>query len=103
MSTEYCAVMIIGRPYSELKEKLSEEEMERLDEMLDMGEIEYASPFFDAERDYWVVGVVAGHSGDYSFSELSEKVLGDDFEDEVKDFEVFIGMEPKAYISVHST
>lgn len=103
MGIEYSAMLIVGRPYAELKEKLSPEKLKRLDEMLDLGEIEYASPYFDAPRKAWVVGLVAGQSGDYSYSLMSETVLGDDFEDEVKEFEAFIGMEPKAYISVHGT
>lgn len=104
MGIEYSAMLIVGRPYAELKEKLSPEKLKRLDEMLDLGEIEYASPYFDAPRKAWVVGVIVDNSGDYGYSELSEAVLGDDdFEDEVKEFEAFIGMEAKGYLSVHGT
>ena len=47
------AKLIYGTPYSDLPEEILEE----VNEMLDNGELEYASPYYDAPRDEWIVGV----------------------------------------------
>lgn len=45
------ALLIYGADYGEVSE------VEGIDEMLDSGEIEYASPYYDAPRDEWIVGI----------------------------------------------
>ena len=45
------ALLIYGADYEEVSE------VEGIDEMLDSGEIEYASPYYDAPRDEWIVGI----------------------------------------------
>lgn len=47
------AKLIYGLPYSDLPEEVLEE----VDEMLDDGTLGYASPYYDAPRDEWIVGV----------------------------------------------
>ena len=53
MGIDISAKLIYGTPYSYLPEEIREE----VDEMLDNGELEYASPYYDAPRDRWIVGV----------------------------------------------
>ena len=53
MGIDIGAKLIYGVPYSDLPE----ETLEEVDEMLDDGTLEYASPYYDASRDEWIVGV----------------------------------------------
>ena len=53
MGIDISAKLIYGLPYSDLPEEILDE----VDEMLDDGELEYASPYYDAPRDEWIVGV----------------------------------------------
>ena len=48
--------LIYGLRYTDLVDELNEDQIEELDEALDWGEIDYASPCYDSERDYWIVG-----------------------------------------------
>ena len=48
--------LIYGLRYADLVDELNEDQIEELDEALDWGEIDYASPCYDSERDRWVVG-----------------------------------------------
>ena len=51
MSIDISARLIYGLPYSKLRE------VEDLDGLLDSGELTCASPYYDAPRKYWIVGV----------------------------------------------
>lgn len=53
MGIDISAKLLYGTPYSDLPEEIREE----VDEMLDDGELEYASPYYDAHRREWIVGV----------------------------------------------
>ena len=53
MGIDISAKLIYGLPYSDLPEEILEE----VDEMLDNGELGYASPYYDALRGEWIVGV----------------------------------------------
>ena len=53
MGIDISAKLIYGCNYSNLPEDILEE----VDEMLDNGELDYASPYYDAPRDRWIVGV----------------------------------------------
>ena len=53
MRIDIGAKLIYGCYYSDLPEEILEE----VDEMLDDGTLEYASPYYDAPRDEWIVGV----------------------------------------------
>lgn len=54
MGIEIGARLLYGASYNELSG------VERLDEMLDHGELDYASPYYDASREEWFVGVEIG-------------------------------------------
>ena len=47
------AKLLYGCYYSELPEEILDE----VNEMLDNGELEYVSPYYDSSRSDWVVGV----------------------------------------------
>ena len=53
MGIDISAKLIYGLPYSDLPEEIREE----VNEMLDMGDLDYASPYYDAPRNEWIVGV----------------------------------------------
>ena len=53
MGIDIEAKLIYGTPYSDLPEEI----LEDVNEMLDNGELDYASPYYDAPRDEWIVGV----------------------------------------------
>lgn len=55
MSDVIKAKLFYGLPYSNLSGKV-----ERLDDKLDVGKLAYASPYYDAPRAEWIVGVEAG-------------------------------------------
>jgi hypothetical protein len=65
MGVEFSAKVILGLPYSDVRH------VPDMDNMLDMGVIDAASPYYDAPREDWIVGVELGDSGNYSFSELN--------------------------------
>ena len=52
MGIEISAKLIYGLPYSDLPEEILEE----VDEMLDDGSLDYASPYYNAPRHEWIVG-----------------------------------------------
>lgn len=51
MGISMSAKLIFGVPYEELAE------LENIDEMLDDGVLDYASPYYDSPRTEWVVGI----------------------------------------------
>ena len=53
MGIDVGAKLIYGVFYSDLPEEILEE----VNEMLDAGDLNYASPYYDAPRDEWIVGV----------------------------------------------
>lgn len=53
MGIDISAKLIYGLSYSELPKEILDE----VDEMLDNGDLDYASPYYDAPRDEWIVGV----------------------------------------------
>lgn len=53
MGIDIDAKLIYGIPYSELPDEILDE----VDEMLDNGDLDYASPYYDAARDECIVGV----------------------------------------------
>ena len=53
MGIDVSAKLIYGCNYSDLPEEILEE----VDEMLDVGDLDYASPYYDAPRSEWIVGV----------------------------------------------
>ena len=86
------AKLIYGLPYSYLPEEILEE----VDEMLDDGTLEYASPYYDAPRDEWIVGVEVSCDG--VTSREFEKAR-DDADWGVP--EILSELELKFYVSAH--
>lgn len=86
MGIDISAKLIYGLPYSELPEEILEE----VDELLDDGSLEYASPYYDAPRDEWIVGVetTAWKKGHYDLGyeisqiddEIPEVLVSDDID-----------------------
>lgn len=56
MGMSISAKLLYGMRYSDLVDKLSEEQIEQLDEDLEYGDIESASPFYDSDKEFWFVG-----------------------------------------------
>ena len=79
MGIDISAKLIYGCNYSDLPEEILEE----VNEMLDNGELEYASPYYDAPRDEWIVGVeiTAWKKGHYDLGyEIPEVLVSDDID-----------------------
>ena len=86
MGIDIEAKLIYGTPYSDLPEEILEE----VNEMLDNGELDYASPYYEAPRDEWSVGVeiTAWKMGQFDLGyeiyqideEIPEVLVGDDID-----------------------
>lgn len=53
MGIDIDAKLMYGCYYSDLPEEI----LEDVDEMLDDGDLDYASPWYDSDKDDWIVGV----------------------------------------------
>ena len=96
MGIDMSAKLIYGLPYSDLPEEILEE----VDEMLDNGELEYASPYYDAPRDEWIVGVSINANGESPFDlgyEISQ------IDEEIPDILARDDLELRVYVSAHVT
>ena len=47
--------LIYGLPYKDVPDEL----LDQIDEMLDDGELGYASPWYDSDKQQWVIGLEA--------------------------------------------
>ncbi len=78
MGIDISAKLIYGIPYADLPEEILEE----VNEMLDSAELDYASPYYDAPRDEWIVGVeiTAWKKGHYDLGyeiyQIDEEIPG---------------------------
>lgn len=97
MRIDISAKLIYGLPYSDLPEEILGE----VNEMLDLGDLDYASPYYDAPRDEWIVGVEirAWKKGNYDLGyeisqidEIPEVLVSDDI-----DLSVFVFVTPHVY------
>lgn len=94
MGIDISAKLIYGCMYSELPEEILEE----VDEMLDNGDLEYASPYYDAPRDAWIVGVSIDGNGISTaviHSVISEVII--DYPDVLKDVSLKFYVSPHVY------
>ena len=94
MGTDISAKLIYGLPYSDLPEEILEE----VNEMLDDGELDYASPYYDAPRDEWIVGVeiAAWKKGHYDLGyEISQ------IDDEIPEILVSDDIDLSVYVAPH--
>lgn len=74
MGIDISSKLIVGLPYDDLIEGMSEEEVENVNEMIDNGELDSASPWYDSPRDSWIVGVEVGAYGN-SVSNVSFELV----------------------------
>lgn len=51
MGISMSAKLLYGAEYEELST------LDNLDDMLDEGDLDYASPYYDSDKDSWIVGV----------------------------------------------
>ena len=94
MGIDISAKLIYGLPYSDIPEEITEE----VDEMLDDGGLDYASPYYDAPRDEWIVGVeiVAWKKGHYDLGyEISQ------IDDEIPEILVSDDIDLSVYVTLH--
>lgn len=68
------AMLIYGVPYTDIPEEL----IEQVDEMLDEGTLDYASPWYDCSREDWIVGIevyARGHAASeiYNYCKIIEE------------------------------
>lgn len=56
MSIDISVKLMVGLQYSDLTQGMSIDDIEALDEDLDCGEVDYASPYYDCLREDWFVG-----------------------------------------------
>lgn len=56
MGIDINSKLLYGMRYDNLVDQLTNEQVEQLDEALEWGEIESASPYYDASKDRWFVG-----------------------------------------------
>lgn len=90
------AMLIYGVPYEDIPEELQDQ----VDEMLDYGELDFASPYYDSPREDWIVGVTVDCYG----------VCDDDLEwrvsmadDKVPEVLVSDYIDLRFYVSPHVT
>lgn len=57
MGMDISSRLMYGRYYKELVEHMTDEQVEKLDEGLDDGVIEGASPWYDSSHKNWFIGV----------------------------------------------
>lgn len=88
------AKLIYGCNYSDLPEEILEE----VNEMLDMGDLDYASPYYDSPREEWIVGVEIGawKKGHYDLGyEISQ------IDDEIPEILVSDDIDLSVYVTPH--
>lgn len=99
MGIDISSATIVGLPYDQFIEQYqknyTDDAQELIDQLLDDGELDYASPYYDSDRDNWVIGYA---SSDWNISvEEFTKELTETKDRFVKDF----GFEPKVFVSAH--
>ena len=97
MGIDIEAKLIYGIPYSDLPEEILEE----VDEMLDDGTLEYASPYYDAPRDEWIVGVEVSCNGldVWEIEEYLDNTGYAGIPQFIRDTEVALGLYVSAHVS----
>ena len=92
MGIDISAKLIYGLPYSELPKEILDE----VDEMLDNGDLDYASPYYDAPRGDWIVGVECELWGDSPSDAAREMHIAN-----MKLYDLFKGCDVGFYITPH--
>ena len=99
MGIDISSATIVGLPYDEFIEQYqknyTDDAQELIDQLLDDGELDYASPWYDSSRDNWVIGY-ASSDWDIATNEFTKEIT------ETKDrFIEHFGFEPKVFVSAH--
>lgn len=68
MGVDVSSKLMYGLFYKDAIEGLGEEEIDEVYEALSDGEIEYASPYYDAPREEWFIGFTLGEC--FGFDDL---------------------------------
>lgn len=80
MGISISAKLLYGMRYSSLVDGLSEDQIEQLDEDLEYGGIEYASPYYYSDKESWFVGYELPEDFDFKgmrvFTEALEEIEG---------------------------
>ena len=100
MGVDNSSTTIIGLPNDKFIEEYQkstkvEDAEEIIDQLLDDGELDYASPWYDSSRDYWVIGYASSYL-DITTNEFTKEIT-ETKERFIKDF----GFEPKVFVSAH--
>lgn len=90
MSIDIDAMLIYGVHYSEIPDDLIDE----VDKLLDNGELDYASPYYDSPRSEWIVGLSCDVNGN-EYIDLPNRYMGIP--------EEIVGLDFKFYVSPHVT
>lgn len=96
MGIEFSAVLMVGLPYNYVAE------VEDINNMIHEGTIDYASPYYDAPLEDWLIGIHIQGSGGYSYSKVP-RLDGDIVEEAQSRFRDLTGMEGNLYISVDAS
>lgn len=77
MGLDISSKLMYGLFYKVAIEGLSEEEIDEVDAALEDGEIEYASPYYDASREEWFIGFEIGECFDVNgIGVFTEDLMG---------------------------
>jgi len=87
------AVLIVGLEYDQF-------DPEHIDNALDMGELDSASPYYDAAREDCIFGITV--VGDYSGA-IDLEVLNDDIKDAHREFKELTGLDGKIFVAPNVT
>lgn len=94
MGIEYNAVVVVGIQKQDI------EDWDKFEELIDTGDLEVASPYYDgSDSDFAAVGFVVYESDDYSSSELvwDQAVI----DAKKAEFKKLTGQDAKVWLSPH--
>lgn len=97
MGVEYSARIIVGLPHEELEEFL-----EGVDDPYDLG-LYVCSPYYDAEYEECLFGVIVQRCEDFSYSRIDEKSWVEKVAEAHKKFTEKTGKEGTLYLSTYGS
>lgn len=100
MSVAYRGVVCVGYNHDQIENLMEEVEYEEgVTEFYESNDLESFSPYYDADREDCIYGLVAFKSGDYWMVEVS------DVDNKIKELQDKLlkqfGIQPKAYLMAH--
>lgn len=94
MGIYYSGVIVVGLPFEDLCEN-SDEFYEKYE-----GKLDRVSPYYDADNDACLIGIVYAVSKDYQFKEISDQLV---FEKNKTLFKEITGKDAKVYLGPWGT